>query len=307
MTVVIVGDANADLSASVARFPFEGDDAAIRRLGWGSGGSAANVATALALLGAPARLVARVGADPAATVALRAARAAGVDLSCVETDPSAATGLCVAIVSPGGERTFLSYRGANVRLAAAGDAMAGARWLHIAGHALLEGPQRVAALRLIDMARRHGLPVSLDLCLPLLRERPAETRGLLPTLDLVFANELELAALFPGLSHDAAFEQLARCVPRAAAKLGARGCLAAEAGARMALAAFTVEAVDTNGCGDAYVAGFIHGALGGLPLRDCAQLGNACGALAATGRGAAEALPRPESLRSFLAAYASQP
>src|SRR5262245_19678257 len=114
MTILVVGDANADLSATVDRFPHEGDDAVVAALSWGSGGSAANVAAALALLGAAARLLTRVGRDPAAEVALRVARDAGVDLGAVQRDPTLATGLCFAAISPRGERTFFSFRGANM-------------------------------------------------------------------------------------------------------------------------------------------------------------------------------------------------
>ena len=102
MTILVVGDANADLSAAVNRFPHEGDDLPIAALEWGSGGSAANVATALTLLGAPVQLLARVGRDPAAEVALRVARAAGVNLDAVQRDDSLATGLCFVAISPGG-------------------------------------------------------------------------------------------------------------------------------------------------------------------------------------------------------------
>ena len=134
MVVLVVGDANADLSARLARFPHEGDDSPLAGLDWQSGGSAVNVATALARLGRRARLAARVGVDPAAEVALAAAHGAGVALELVQRDPSLATGLCFAAVSPGGERTFFSYRGANVALADL-DAEAAFRdvgWLHLA-------------------------------------------------------------------------------------------------------------------------------------------------------------------------------
>ena len=117
MTILIVGDANADLIAALSGYPHEGDDAVVGALGWGSGGSAANVAAALALLGAPARLLTRVGPDPAAAIALRAARDAGADLGAVQSDATLATGLCFAAISPGGERTFFSFRGANVSFA----------------------------------------------------------------------------------------------------------------------------------------------------------------------------------------------
>ena len=168
---LVVGDANADLHAELARFPHEGDDCALRGLGWSSGGGAANVATGLALLGARARLLARVGVDPAAAVALHAAAAAGVDLDHVQRDPAIATGLCFAAVSPGGERTFFSHRGANAALDEGGarDRLDGMGWLHVAGHALIEGSQRATTLALVADADRREIPVSIDLCLPLLR------------------------------------------------------------------------------------------------------------------------------------------
>src|SRR4029453_5632335 len=173
-----------------------------------------------------------------------------------------AAGLFIAAISPGGERTFLSFRGANVVLALGSDDEAlldGVQWLHIAGHALLGGPQRDAVYWLI--AARNGrdrhIPISLDLCMPTLRTRRDEVLKLLPDLDILFANELEVAALFPDLSHEAALAQMIHSNTRLAAlKLGPHGCMVASPGQQQAIAAFPVEALDTNGCGDAFVAGF---------------------------------------------------
>jgi ribokinase len=307
MTFLVVGDANADLSASLGRFPHEGDDSPVAALGWGGGGSAANVAAGLALLGAPVRLLARVGCDPAAALALRAPQAAGVDLSLVQYDTSLATGLCFVAISPGGERTFFSYRGANVALDLAMGAatiLDGVHWLHIAGHALLEGAQRMATLALIEEASRRGVPVSLDLCLPLLRERRDDLWALIPRLRMLFGNDLELAALLPDQPWEAALAQIVgHGVGLVALKRGPRGCVVAGAGQCSSAPAFPIQAIDTNGCGDAFVAGFLHAYLRGGSPAACATLANAMGALAATCAGAAEALPERGRLRAFLAGH----
>ena len=115
--LLVIGDSNADAAARAPRFPQEGDDVPLDDLGWSSGGAGVNVATAFARLGGAARLVSRVGVDPAAGAALSAAERAGVDLSAIQRDPGIATGVCVIVVSASAERTFLSYRGANVALA----------------------------------------------------------------------------------------------------------------------------------------------------------------------------------------------
>src|SRR4051794_23751575 len=213
MTILVLGDANADVSAAISRFPAEGDDSQIAALGWGSGGSATNVAAALALLGAPARLLARVGGDPAAEIALRVARAAGADLRAVQVDTALATGLCFAAVSPGGERTFFSYRGANVGFEFGPEQASqldGARWLHISGYALLEGQQRAATLALIDTASARDIPISLDVCLPQLRAWRDETIALLPRLHMLFTNapELDALAAIDSSAHNAKIESM---------------------------------------------------------------------------------------------------
>jgi ribokinase len=66
--------------------------------------------------------------------------------------------------------------------------------------------------------------------------------------------------------------------------------------------AFTVAALDTSGCGDAFVAGFLLARLSGAPLAQCATLANALGALTATRPGAADALPTRDELRALLLA-----
>jgi sugar/nucleoside kinase (ribokinase family) len=316
MTILVLGDANADLSASLTRFPAEGDDSQIAALGWGSGGGAANVGAALALLGAPARLLARVGSDPAAEIALRVARAAGADLAAVQIDAALATGLCFAAVSPGGERTFFSYRGANVSFEfgpeQAGQ-LDGARWLHISGYALLEGHQRAATLALIDAAGARDIPISLDVCLPQLRAWRDQTLALLPRLSILFTNEPELAVLtakrtkreyvteLPDNIDDLAIAPLLQQgVGTVAVKLGPRGCLIASADTQHYAPAFAVAAIDTNGCGDAFVAGYLFAHLRGVAVEHCATLANAIGALKATRLGAAEALPTRATLRRFL-------
>lgn len=320
MTILIVGDANADVGAALSRFPREGDDSHVNELAWGSGGTGVNVATGLARFGAPARLLARVGGDPAADVALRAARRAGVDCSFVQIDPAIPTGLCYAAVSPGGERTFFSYRGANAALECPPleDLFRDITWVHFGGHALLEGPQQRTAFDIFTEAiGRRAIPTSLDLCLPLLRAEANVARSAPFRSALLFANEPELAALtaFPLFSRAglgapnpaasaldiiAAVERVIPC--RVIGKLGARGSVIGRLNPPVVVPGFSVEARDTTGCGDAFVAAFLTAFTRGAPAIDCARLGNAAGALVASRPGAAEVFPTRDELLMFLKA-----
>jgi ribokinase len=302
---LVLGDINADMHWTLPAYPAEGDDATAVALRWGSGGAGANMATMLARLGARVRLIGTVGQDPAAEVALRCADAAGVDLGLVRRDPALATGLCSAAVAAAGDgqRTFFSFRGANVACTPEqlGDEPGpGAALLLLSSHALLEDPQRATALLAVRGARDSGIPVALDLGLPAIRDARAVLDGLLPDLWLLSANADELAALLPGMDPDAALQTLiARGVSNVALKLGAQGARLAAQDTVVTVAAPTVDAIDTTGCGDAFTAGLAWALVRGASARPALELANALGAATATRRGAADALPAAGEIRAL--------
>lgn len=314
--LLVLGDSNADGAARVPRFPREGDDVPLDDLAWSSGGAGVNVATAFARLGGAARLISRVGTDPAAGVALASAGHAGVDLSAIQRDPAHATGVCFIVVSPSAERTFLSYRGANVFLAPPpASAWEGARRAHVCGHALLSGPQRETALTFVREAEGRGVPLSLDLCLPLIEARGAALAAVLPAFDLVFTNEPELRrlALEAGVNtnapdfNESAARVLAMGTRTLVVKRGARGATVLESRppegtCRADVAAFPIEARDTTAAGDAFVAGYLWALGRGRDHAAAARFANAAGALTAAAAGSAGALPSGEDMRRFLGA-----
>lgn len=305
MTILVVGDVNADVSATVGHFPFEGDDSSINTLQWGSGGSAANVATALALLGQPVQLVARVGTDPASQIALRAARTAGVDCTAIQHDQDQATGLCFVAISPHSESTFFSFRGANSALTDVSEYALPNEWswLHIAGHALIEGQQQNTTWHLIEQAQRHHVPISLDLCLPLVHTRANDIHRLIPQLQILFANKPELLALFPDMSEElipAIFSETEPPPPLLVLKLGASGCKIMSGQKQLTSSAIPIKAIDSTGCGDAFVAGFLDRYLNHCTWHNCALYANAVGALTAMCYGSGEALPSSLQVYTFI-------
>lgn len=312
MVCLIVGDANADLCATLGCFPAEGDDAPMTSLGIYSGGTAANVAVAFARLGGQARLLARIGQDAFAGVALRAAEEAGVDLAFVQRDAHCTTGLCLVAISPNGERTFFSHRGANVALEkpATDEIFANVHWLHISGHALLDGPQHETALSLLGEAKRRHIPTSLDLCLPLVRTRARDIVDLLSGLSVLFANNREVEALGRalGLSPQTTslFEHTLSMLTQAGAglvvaKMGASGSRIARGLSRIDIPPFSIEALDTTGAGDGFVAAFILMLQHSDSPQMAAEVANVVGALVASRRGAADACPSREEVASALA------
>ena len=161
--VVVLGDVMLDVVA-VLDAPFAPGSDAPARVATHGGGSAANVAAWLARAGEPVALVGRVGDDAAGRQAAAELRALGVEAH-LALDRERATGTCVVLVEPGGERSMLPDAGANAGLQA-GDLpealLAPGRHLHVAGYALLRPGSREAARGAIARALAHRMTVSVD-------------------------------------------------------------------------------------------------------------------------------------------------
>ena len=309
--VVTLGDINVDIIAFIPRYPSPGGDGLAERVEAHSGGSAANTATVLANFGVDVGIIGRVGRDAFAEQALARLAEAGVDLSCIQRDDEFITGIMFIPVTPDGERTMFGYRGANSRLDPAllnEGYIAQADVLHLSGYALLAEPQRSAAQQAVEMARRAGVAISLDVGLEAAARATEEVRALLSLVDLIFPNQAETRHLTGSNDvREAVKALLGYGIETVALKLGERGCAVGSEGKIFSVPTFAVEVRDTTGAGDSFDAGFILGRLRGLGARESAILANALGALAASTVGAGDALPGPEKAQELLQGCLSDP
>jgi sugar/nucleoside kinase (ribokinase family) len=196
-----------------------------------------------------------------------------------------------------------TYLGACVELTPA-DVDAGiveaAKVLYLEGY-LFDPPEAREAFALAAaIARAKGRRIALSLSDGFVVER--HRAGLLgfieAQVDILFANEDEIRALFETDDLDAAQAAIRGKVEIAAITHGARGSVVLTPEAALTIAVDPVaKVVDTTGAGDQYAAGFLFGVATGRPLEVCGRLG----ALAA-----AEVIghygPRPETSLRDLAA-----
>jgi len=309
--VITLGDINLDIIAHIARYPQPGGDGLASQAHLCPGGSAANTALTLARCGVQAAIIGRVGADALGTQLLADLRAGGVDVSLVQRDPDVTTGTMFIVVTPDGERTMFGFRGANTRTDPAGIALErlrSAHHFHLSGYALLESPQREAALRALELAHRAGLSTSLDAGLETLIQRADLVRSLLPRVDLFFPNLDEAEQLAGTRDAETAIVRLReRGAESVALKLGGQGCVVGTAQGIFTIPPFAVEVCDTTGAGDAFDAGVICGRLGGLSWRAAALLGNALGALVVAGASARSEAIAGKNVVAFLRQQRGQP
>ncbi|MGD8398906.1 MAG: carbohydrate kinase family protein [Anaerolineae bacterium] len=288
--VVALGDVNVDIIAHFPSFPGKGEDALALTTEIHCGGSAANTAMALARMGIGTSLIARVGPDSWALKVYGCLSEAGVSPSALQRDPAHMTGLMYVVVTPDGERTILGNRGANVHTdpdQIDENEFRDATFFHLSGYALLEDPQRRAALRALQIASRHDLTVSLDPGMTVPHKALQDMHALLPAVNILIPSLAEAQQLTGKSEPDACAGALRRMgVEVVALKLGHRGSLVASEEGTFRVPGFAIQVRDSTGAGDNFAAGLIAGFLGGLEWRGAAVLGNALGAISAARVGA---------------------
>lgn len=310
MRLLAVGDVTVDLFLGIPRLPERGGDVHTDQVILRAGGSAANVAAVAATLGLPATLIGAVGQDPLGEWALQALHRSGVEIAALQRRPEAPTTLIAIMVTPDGERTMISGRGAS-RFAALEKTVraqiAPFDIFHLSGYALLEeSPLFFTAMRLFEEARRAGCLCALDPGLPACEAVPEVVLRILQGMDLLFLSEAEAVALF-GPDPRIAFH-VAERLRWVVLKRGERGCrLMGREGEDHEIPAFQVRVVDTTGAGDAFDAGFLTGLARGARPVAAALLGNAAGALACTTWGVIGVFPGWPALRALLERHRERP
>ncbi|MCS4276342.1 ribokinase [Mycetocola sp. BIGb0189] len=305
--ILVVGSLNADLVVQTARFPQPGETLTGSELRVIPGGKGANQAVAAGRLGGNVAMVGALGSDANGQLLRESVEASGADTTHVATLADVATGTAVITVDAEGENTIIVSPGANGRLGVAElDAAASlferasilCLCLEIDIDVVLESARR---------ARAAGAQVLLNLSPygPV----PAE---LLELTDILLINEHEAADLL-GLTPEqvltAGGEQTRTAltehgIPRAVITAGAAGSIVFDTEAdAVAVSSPKVNAVDTTGCGDAFMGALALRLAAGDVLAEAAGYAATVGSFAATGAGAQASYPTPEQLAEFVTSH----
>ena len=269
-----------------------------------SGGSAANTIAGIASFGGRAAFIGRVADDEFGEIYTHDLRAIGVHFDAARAPKgSSPTGRCLVIVTPDAQRTMNTVLGAGTDLdpSFVDEALiADAQVLYLEGYLWDQPPAMEAFRRASEVAHAAGRKVALSLsdsfCVE--RHRDAFLDLIEGHVDIVFANEPEILALYQVDDFDAAVPRVRGHVEIAVLTRGAAGSSVVTADAVLDIDVHPVaQLVDTTGAGDLYAAGFLHGYTQGHPLDVCGRLGSLAAAEIISHIGA-----RPEQSLTELAA-----
>ncbi len=296
--ILSFGSINIDLTARSQRLPRPGETVHADSYAIGLGGKGSNQAAAAARLArvfdVDVALAGRVGCDAFGAQARASLTGFGVDLSPLRDDADHPTGIALIGIDAAAENCITVAGGANMAVDET-DIVAAGPWLDRAKVLLLqlEIPQ-AAVLAAARRVRSAGGLVVLD-------PAPAPEHGLPEALwseiDVLTPNESEtfsLTCIRPVTIEDArkaAEILLAKGVRAVLVKMGAKGVFWHDGTGSGHLPPFRVVPIDTVAAGDCFNAGLAVALARGESLPDAARTASACGALATTRHGAADAAP----------------
>ena len=290
--IAVLGDVNVDILMKVKYVPTEDIAVAADEAVISYGGVGGNVSVALRRLGNYlAYLLAAVGNDLFGKAAIKELSSEGVVTDYVKVVPNSSTGFMVIMITEGGRRSIVGFRGANTELRLSSDdlndVVSKVVHAHASGYVALNSDGGESLINYLRVASREGLSTSLDLE-GIANQRQDLVNELKGLITYAFINRDELMALIRSKYVVDAGKELLRVLrPKVLfIKLGSEGSLVITGKYVRHVEAFKVNAVDTTGAGDSFNAGVIHALISNYTPYEAALLGNALGAYTCLGWGA---------------------
>ncbi len=276
------------------------------------GGSAGNIAVALARQGAEASLLSCVSDDGVGLYCLAELDRYGVDRAHVQA-VAARNSLAVTETCPTDCQVVI-YRNGAADLALSKAQVAGVDYatataLVVTGTALSAEPSRSAALHAMTLAKASGALTVLDLDYRSTAwTTPAEAISVClraaQACDIVIGNDEEFGLIAGGYDRG---EGLARDLAAGALfcvyKQGAEGSVAFTASGQVRTPIFPVKAQKPMGAGDGFMGGLLAALAQGQPLDHALRCGSATAAIIVAGIGCAPASPDRAALNRFMAKF----
>jgi sulfofructose kinase len=303
--VLGIGLNATDTLILLSEFPPYAGKVAFERELLSPGGQVATAIVACAKLGARTKYIGTIGDDLRGRVQRESLDGTGVDTSGLITRTGCPNQTAYILIDQRtGERTVLWQRDGSLRLSSSeidpAD-IAGCRLLHIDGY------DTEAAAFAAGVARKYGIPVSLDVDTVYPNFEPV-----LKNVDILVASSVWPARWTGETDPFVALALLQReyGMRIAAMTLGEHGSLALTAGAPGAgtytySPAFRVHTVDTTGAGDVFHGALCVALLAETPMQEALDFSNAAAALNCTAIGARGHIASRGEVEALLASSAA--
>ena len=240
-----------------------------------SGGSVANSIVGLSQLGNEVGFIGKVNDDELGSKYEDGLKQENVKYFYSKKKEELPTGTCLILVTPDSERTMCTFLGTAGKISendVSSDAIRQSEIILLEGYLWDEGEPKKAFEKAIQSANKVAMSLSDQFCVD--RHKPHFLELVKNKLDITFANEQEIISLIDAKSFDEVIEfskSLGKIIVLTRGEKGAvaiNGNEVVECGVKEGL-----KIVDLTGAGDLFAAGFLHGHVNNLSLKDSLDKG----------------------------------
>ena len=240
-----------------------------------SGGSVANSIVGLSQLGNDVGFIGKVNNDDLGSKYEEGLKQENVKYFYSKKKEELPTGTCLILVTPDSERTMCTFLGTAGKINENDlniDAIKQSEIILLEGYLWDEGEPKKAFEKAIQSANKVAMSLSDQFCVD--RHKPHFLELVKNRLDVTFANEQEIISLVDAKSFDEVInfsKSLDKIIVLTRGEKGAvaiNGNEVVECGIKKGL-----EIVDLTGAGDLFAAGFLHGHVNNMSLKESLDKG----------------------------------
>ena len=240
-----------------------------------SGGSVANSIVGLSQLGNEVGFIGKVNDDELGSKYEDGLKQENVKYFYSKKKEELPTGTCLILVTPDSERTMCTFLGTAGKINendVSSDAIKQSEIILLEGYLWDEGEPKKAFEKAIQSANKVAMSLSDQFCVD--RHKPHFLDLVKNKLDITFANEQEIMSLIDAKSFDEVINFTKSLGKIIVLTRGGKGAVAingdeiVECGIKEGL-----KIVDLTGAGDLFAAGFLHGHLNNMSLKESLDKG----------------------------------
>ncbi len=240
-----------------------------------SGGSVANSIVGISQLGNKAGFIGKISDDEFGINYEEGLHKENVEYFYSKKKEKLPTGTCLILVTPDSERTMCTFLGTAGKINEndiSSDAIKKSEIIFLEGYLWDEGEPKKAFDKAINNANKVAMSLSDLFCVN--RHKPHFLNLVKNKLDITFSNEQEITSLIDAKNFEEIInfsKELKRLMVITRGEKGAvaiNGDEVVENGIQKNL-----NIVDLTGAGDLFAAGFLHGYINKLPIKECLEKG----------------------------------
>ena len=240
-----------------------------------SGGSVANSIVGLSQLGNKVGFIGKVSDDDFGHKYEEGLKKEDVEYFYSKKREKLPTGTCLILVTPDSERTMCTFLGTAGKINendVDSDVVKKSEIIFLEGYLWDEGEPKKAFDKAINNANKVAMSLSDQFCVE--RHKPHFSNLVKDKLDITFANEQEITSLIEAKNFNEVIDFSKQLNKLVVVTRGEKGAVAVNGDEIVECdIQKNIKIIDLTGAGDLFAAGFLHGYINKLSMKECLEKG----------------------------------